>query len=114
MQPKIIGGPLIQIIGSIPRHKIVKKVVNTFIKTEYKKKGKGVIFRYPVEDLPGAQKLYIVRPGHKKNFDFKVEVDPSMELCEGRHKDIANDLRKKKGRESAGISKFIPSNNSNI
>lgn len=47
----IIGKP-IEINGSLARHKIVKKVVNTFINIEYRKKGKGIVFRYPVENLP--------------------------------------------------------------
>ncbi|MFH1775014.1 MAG: hypothetical protein ABH874_08695 [Methanobacteriota archaeon] len=90
----IIGKP-IEINGSLARHKIVKKVVNTFIKVEYRKKGKGIVFRYPVENLPNGQ-LFISRPGHKKNFDFKVEVVMDHGLGEGSHIEIAEDLRNKK------------------
>lgn len=85
---------MIEIKGSLARHKIVKKVVNTFIKTEYRKKGKGVIFQYPVENLPNGQ-LFIARPGHKKNFDFKVDVVANFGLGGGSHREIAMDLRNK-------------------
>ena len=91
----IITGKPIEINGSLARHKIVKKVVNTFIKTEHRKKGKGIVFRYPVENLPSGQ-LFISRPGHKKNFDFKVEVLMDYGLGEGSHMEIAKDLRNKK------------------
>jgi hypothetical protein len=91
----IIKGKHIEINSPLARHKIVKKVVNTFIKVEYRKKGKGMVFRYPVEDLPKGQ-LFISRPGHKKNFDFKVEVIKNLGLGEGNHIEIAEDLRKKK------------------
>ncbi|HBE44994.1 MAG TPA: hypothetical protein DDW17_05965, partial [Deltaproteobacteria bacterium] len=90
----IITGKMIEIKGCLARHKIVKKVVNTFIKIEYCKKGKGVIFKYPVENLPDGY-LFIARPGHKKNFDFKVEVPVELGLGEGSHIEIARDLRKK-------------------
>jgi len=90
----IITGKMIEIKGPLARHKIVKKVVNAFIATEYRKKGKGVVFQYPVENLAGGQLLYIVRPGHKKNFDFKVDVVTSYGLGDGKHKDIALNLRK--------------------
>lgn len=46
-----ITNRLIKISGCTPRNEIVQKVVNTFIKDEYFKKGKGIIFRYPVERL---------------------------------------------------------------
>ena len=92
----VITGKIIKIKGSSARHGIVKKVVNAFIKTEYRKKGKGVVFRYPVENLPDRQVLYIVRPGHKKNFDFKVDVTTSYGLGNGSHEEIALDLREKK------------------
>lgn len=98
-QKVIIIGKPIKIKGSIFRHKIVRKVVNAFIATEYNRKGKGVIFKYPVEDLKDKQQLFIIRPGHKKNFDFKVEVIKKMGLGEGSHKEIALDLRKK-GQEN--------------
>lgn len=86
----------IKIEKSLARHKIVREVVDTFIKTEYQKKGKGVEFWYPVEDLPGNKQLFIVRPGHKKNFDFRVEVTYEMGLAEGTHAQIALDLRGKR------------------
>jgi hypothetical protein len=91
----VITGKMIEIKGDLARHKIVRKVVDTFIKTEYRKKGKGVKFRYPVEDLPDGHVLYIVRPGHKKNFDFKVDVLANYGLGEGSHEKIAWDLRKR-------------------
>jgi len=91
----VITGKSIEIKGSLARHKIVKKVVNAFIKTEYRKKGKGVVFRYPVEHFPNGQLLYIVRPGHKKNFDFKVDVVINYGFGNGSHEEIALDLRKK-------------------
>ena len=91
----IITGKMIEIKGPLARHKIVKKVVNAFIATEYRKKGKGVVFQYPVENLAGGQLLYIVRPGHKKNFDFKVDVAVNCGFEKGSHEEIALDLRKK-------------------
>jgi len=63
---KIIKCNKIEVKGSLPRHKIVRKVVDTFIKTEYQEKGKGVEFWYPVESLPNNKQLFIIRPGHKK------------------------------------------------
>jgi len=93
---KIIKCNRIKIKGDLPRNEIVRKVVNTFIKTEYQKKGKGVAFRYPVEKLPGNRHLFIARPGHKKNFDFKVEVTEEMGLKEGKHEQVVLDLRVKK------------------
>lgn len=91
----IIIGKSIEIERSLARHKIVKNVVNTFIKTEYRKKGRGIVFQYPVENTTKGQ-LLIVRPGHKKNFDFKVDVVPNFGLGEGSHIEIAKDLRCKK------------------
>jgi len=93
---KIIICNRIDIKEPLPRHEIVREMVNTFIKTEYQEKGKGVEFRYPVENLPDNKQLFIVRPGHKKNFDFKVEVIEEMRLEEGKHNQIALDLRRKK------------------
>jgi hypothetical protein len=92
----IIIGKRIKIEGSLMRHKIVKKVVNTFITTEHLKKGRGIVFKYPVENLPLNRELFIARPGHKKNFDFKVEVTIDMGLGEGSHREIATDIRMKK------------------
>ncbi|MFZ5800666.1 MAG: hypothetical protein ACOY3D_04730 [Candidatus Omnitrophota bacterium] len=91
----ILTGKMIEIKGSLRRHQIAKEVVNTFIKTEYRKKGKGIGFKYPVEEMP-AGRLFISRPGHKKNFDFKVEVTEDFALGEGSHIQIAKDLKNKK------------------
>ena len=48
MRRKIICDK-IEIKGSLSRHEIVQKVINTFINTEYRQRGKGVQFCYPVE-----------------------------------------------------------------
>lgn len=95
MTKQIIICNRIQIQGAIPRQDIVKKVVNTFIDSEYLRKGRGIKFRYPVEDLPNNQ-LFIVRPGRKKDFDFKVEVTPGMKIGTGSHAEIVADLKNKK------------------
>jgi hypothetical protein len=105
-----IRGPWIIIKRNLPRHHIVKKVVNTFIKSEYQRKGKGVKFQYPVEKLPERQILCITRPGHKKNFDFKVDVISDHGFGEGSHKEIAMDLRlkrKEKPRNFVELLKII-------
>lgn len=104
---KIITGKQIEIIGYIPRHKIVKKVVNAFINTEYRKKGKGIKFTYPVEILKGGNQLFIVRPGHKKNFDFKVDVLEDYGIGKGSHKEVAADLRKKKRENKIKFKKLF-------
>ncbi|MGD0077457.1 MAG: hypothetical protein ABSB91_02390 [Sedimentisphaerales bacterium] len=91
-----IRGPWIIIKGNLPRHLIVKKVVNTFIKTEYQRKGKGIGFWYPVEKLSNGEMLCIARPGHKKNFDFKVDVVLGHGFGDGSHKEIASDMRNKR------------------
>jgi hypothetical protein len=104
---KFITGPWIVIRGDLPRHRIVKKVVNTFIKTEYKKKGKGIKFQYPVESLPKGEVLYIARPGHKKNFDFKVDVVWNHGFGEGSHKEIAMDLRRKRKKKPRTFAKLL-------
>lgn len=44
----------IEIKGSMTRHEIVQKVVNTFINTEFEQRGRGVKFWYPVEQLPSS------------------------------------------------------------
>lgn len=85
----IIEGPEIRIIEPIGRFEIVKKAVTHFIEFEKDKKGKGIEFRYPVEELSIGKKLYIHRPGVKWNFDFKVEIPPDYGLEEGRHDQIA-------------------------
>jgi hypothetical protein len=92
----VIIGEMIKIEGRLQRHEIVKKVVNTFIETEYNKKAKGVKFEYPVENLSNGQQLFIGRPGHKKNFDFEVKVPSNIGLGKGTHIEIATDLRNKK------------------
>ncbi len=89
----VIDGPEIRIIEPIGRFEIVKKVVTHFIEFEKDKKGKGIEFRYPVEDLSIGKKLHIHRPGVKWNFDFKVEIPPNCGLEEGRHDQIALLLR---------------------
>ena len=91
----------------MPRHRIVKRVVNTFIKSEYQRKGKGIKFQYPVEKLPEKQILYIARPGHKKNFDFKVGVVPNHGFGEGSHKEIAMDLRRKRKEKQRSFAKLL-------
>ena len=108
-QNKIVTGKMIEIKGNLSRHRIVRKVVNAFIKTEYRKKGKNVTFRYPVEKLPDGH-LFIARPGHKKNFDFKVDVANDFGLGEGSHIEIAQDLREKKnenGQDYEDLLKVI-------
>ena len=90
----IITGKMIEIKGTLARHKIVQRVVNTFINTEYRKKGKGKAFQYPVESLSKGI-LYIARPGYKKNFDFKVEIPENISLGKEKQIQIALDLRVK-------------------
>jgi len=90
---KIYEGPKIRIIEPMGRFEIVKKVVTHFIEFEKDKKGRGIEFRYPVEELSIGKKLYIHRPGVKWNFDFKVEIPPDCGLEEGRHDQIAMLLR---------------------
>jgi hypothetical protein len=102
-----IKGPRITIREALPRHLIVKKVVNTFIRTEHKKKGKSIRFRYPVEVLPKGEMLYIVRPGHKKNFDFKVEVVSDHGFGEGSHKEIAMDMRRERKKRPQKFTELM-------
>ena len=104
---KIVKCNKIEIKGHLPRNEIVRKVVNTFIKAEYQDKGKGVTFRYPVEKLPGNRHLFITRPGHKKNFDFKVEVTEEMGMKEGKHEQVVLDLRMKKQRNPQEFEDFL-------
>jgi len=106
MEKEITCNP-IKIQGSLPRNEIVKRVVNTFIEVEYHQKRKGITFRYPVENLPDNKYLYIVRPGLKKNFDFKVEVTEEMALEEGKHNQIALDLRKKGQENQEKFKNFL-------
>ncbi len=91
----IITGPRIKIQGNISRHEIVKKVVNQFIKFEYSRKGAGIKFQYPVECLSDRTMLMIGRPGRKKNFDFKVIIEPSYGLGAGLHEDVVEDFCEK-------------------
>ncbi len=90
---KIYEGPEIRIIEPLERFEIIKKVVTHFIEFEKDKKGRGIEFRYPVEELSIGKKLYIHRPGVKWNFDFKVEIPSNCGLEEGRHDQIAKLLR---------------------
>lgn len=90
---KIYEGPEIRIIEPLGRFEIVKRVVTHFIEFEKDKKGRGIEFRYPVEELSIGKKLYIHRPGVKWNFDFKVEIPSNCGLEEGRHDQIAMLLR---------------------
>jgi hypothetical protein len=94
----VITGEMIEIKGELARHEIVRKVINIFIDAENQQRGKGVKFRYPVENLSINKQLFIYRPGglNKWNFDFKVEVTPELGLGKGRHEEIASDLRNKK------------------
>ena len=89
---------IIEIKGSLTRHEIVKKIVNTFINREYQERGKGVQFWHPVEQLPHNKQLFILRPGglRKWNFDFKVSVTSELGLGKGSHEEVASDLRNKK------------------
>lgn len=103
----IITGKLIEIKGNLCRHKIVKKVVNTFIQTEYRKKGKGVTFQYPVENLPNGEQLFIVRPGYKKNFDFYIDIPVSVGLGKEKQIEIALDLRKKKNENGENYKNLL-------
>ncbi len=94
----IITGKMIEIKGSMARHEIVRKVVNTFIDFESQQRGKGIKFRYPVENLSIGKQLFIFRPGglNKWNFDFKVEVLKEFRLGKGSHDEIKFDFQNKK------------------
>ncbi|MBM3155299.1 MAG: hypothetical protein FJ008_08220 [Chloroflexi bacterium] len=94
----VIVGEMIGIKGCLARHDIVRKVVNTFIDSESQVRGKGIKFRYPVENLPDGKQLFIFRPGglNKWNFDFKVEVTEELGLGKGSHDEIVLDFRNKK------------------
>ncbi len=102
----VIEGPEIKIIEPLERFEIVKKVVITFIDFEKDKKGKGIVFRYPVEDLSPGGKLYIYRPGVKWNFDFKVEIPKNCGLGEGTHNQIALILRRIKEENKQEFNKL--------
>jgi len=93
-------GPCIKIVKTEDRFQIVKEVVNKFIDFEKDIKGKGIKFKYPVEKLSNNQKLYIKRPGRKKNFDFKVDIPKNSGLKRGSHDEIALVLRYLKEKNS--------------
>ena len=106
----------IEIKGSMTRHEIVQKVVNTFINSEHEQRGRGVKFWYPVEQLPSSSeqlledtRLFIFRPGglQKWNFDFKVNVTPELGLGKGTHDEVASDLRNKKQENRQEFEKLI-------
>jgi hypothetical protein len=114
---QVICNP-IEIKGSMTRHEIVQKVVNTFIDTEHEQRGRGVKFWYPVEQLPSSlqllsedkdNRLFIFRPGglQKWNFDFKVNVTPELGLGRGTHAEIASDLSNKKQENPQEFVKLI-------
>lgn len=94
----IIDGQAIEIKGSLARHEVVRKVINIFIDTESPQRGRGIKFRYPVENLSINKQLSIFRPAglNKWNFDFKVEVLEEFGLGKGKHKDIILDFQNKK------------------
>ncbi len=102
----IIVGPKINISGSMRPAEIVKLVVNTFIDFEKYKKGKGVVFKYPVEEFKNGEILFISRPGKKWNFDFKVDLKPEYHLEKGTHDQIAIILRSIKKEWSDEFSKL--------
>lgn len=102
----IIEGPHIKIVGPMTPAGIVKVVVNTFIDFEHDKKGKGVVFKYPVEELTSGENLYIIRPGKKWNFDFKVDVKPDYMLEKATHDQIALILRHLKEKEDEEFYKL--------
>ena len=87
----------------------MRKIINTFIDTESQQRGKGVKFRYPVENLSTGAQLFIFRPGglNKWNFDFKVEVPEGLGLGKGSHKEIAADLRSKKQENEQEFGKLL-------
>lgn len=98
-ETSIIEEGTIEIKGPLSPHEIVRKVINTFIDAENQLRGKGVKFRYPVEDLSIGKQLFIFRPGGlrgKWNFDFKVEVPKELGLGRGSHDEIISDFRNKK------------------
>jgi hypothetical protein len=114
---QVICNP-IEVKGSMTRHEIVQKIVNTFIDTEHEQRGRGVKFWYPVEQLPSSlqllsedkdNRLFIFRPAglRKWNFDFKVSVTPELGLGEGSHEEIASDLRNKKQENQQKFSELL-------
>jgi hypothetical protein len=106
----VITGQAIEIKGSMPRHEIVRKVINIFIDTESQQRGKGVKFQYPVEKLSIGNQLFISRPGGlrgKWNFDFKVEVPEELGLGRETHDEIISDLRGKKQENPQEFSALL-------
>jgi Holliday junction DNA helicase RuvA len=99
----------IELKGKLSRHEIVQKVVNTFINTEFRERGKGIRFYYPVEKLSNGSLLYLRRPGglQKWNFDFKVDVKEEMGLGKGRHQDITADILNKKEENPEQFEKLV-------
>jgi len=107
----IIEGEMIAIKGCLARHEIVRKVVNTFIDSESQVRGKGVKFRYPVENLSNGKQLFIFRPGglNKWNFDFKVEVAEELGIGKGAHEEIILDFQHKKHENPHKFSVLLQS-----
>jgi hypothetical protein len=106
----IVMGEPIEIKGSTGRDEIVRRVINIFIDTESQQRGKGVKFRYPVENLSSVNKqLFIFRPGglNKWNFDFKVEVSEELGLGRGTHNEITSDFRNKKQENPQEFSTLL-------
>ena len=106
----VITGQAIEIKGSLPRHEIVREVINIFIDTESQQRGKGVKFQYLVENLSIGKQLFISRPGGlrgKWNFDFKVEVLEEFGLGKGTHNEIISDLRSKKQENQQKYSALL-------
>lgn len=87
----------------------MEKVVNTFIKAEFRERGRGVRFFYPVERFSNNNILYISRPAglRKWNFDFKVNVTPDMGLEKGTHEDIASRFKEMKSANGEGFKELI-------
>jgi len=107
----IVTGEPIEIKGSTGRDEIVRRVINIFIDTESQQRGKGVKFRYPVENLASVNKqLFIFRPGGlrgKWNFGFKVEMLEELGLGRGRHKEIILDFHNKKQENPQEFSALL-------
>jgi len=99
----------ISISSKMTRHKIVQKVVNTFISTEYLDRGKGIQFWYPVENLSDGKQLFIKRPGglQKWNFDFKVNIVLEFGLGKGTHAEVFKDFQNKKAENPLKYPELI-------
>ena len=109
-QQKIITAErTIEVAGQLDRSEIVRKIINIFIDNESQRRGKGIKFRYPVENLSTGERLFIFRPGglNKWNFDFKVDVVEEFGLRKGTHEDIASDFRNKKQENSRQYETLI-------